>query len=112
MAKRYSGDLVVQILYHDDHTYKGYVKGPGGTYKFTDLRPPQIPTAGHVGSHGIAYDSPKAYEEMAESAIAFATYDREDLGMPEYGERDGYIVHRPPSKKRSYNKQMRLYRGR
>ena len=87
MAKRYSGDLVVQITYHDDDSYKGYVKGPGGTYEFDDLHAPRIPTAGHVGSHGIAYDSPKGYDEMARAAISFATYDMPDIGYPDYDAR-------------------------
>lgn len=79
MAKRYSGDLVVNITYHDDDTYKGSVKGPGGTYLFKDLRAPPI---GHGA--GIAYDSPKAYDRMARAAISFATYDKEDIGYPDY----------------------------
>jgi len=79
MAKRYSGDLTVQIVYHDDDTYRGYVKGPGGIYKFKDLRAPRI----GLGA-GVGYDSPKAYDQMARAAISFATYDKEDIGYPEY----------------------------
>ena len=95
MAKRYSGDLVVHILYHDDDSYKGYVKGPGGTYKFDDLHAPAM----GLGS-GVAYDSPKAYDKMARAAIGFATYDKEDIGYPDYnaGGSD-YAVHRRGSRK-------------
>jgi len=108
MAKRYSGDLTVQITYHDDGTYKGYVKGPGGTYPFKDLRAPRIPTAGHVGSHGVAYDSPKGYDDMARAAISFATYDKEDIGYPDY-DADGtdYKVRRSSGRRRK-----RAYTGR
>jgi len=114
MAKRYSGDLVVNILYHDDDTYKGSVSGPGGMYKFTDLRAPRIPTAGHVGSAGIAYDSPKGYDDMAKHAIGFATYDMEGIGYPEYNTRgDDYKVsRRKPGSARRYTKRPRAYRGR
>lgn len=89
MARRYSGELVVDITYHDDDSYKGSVRGPGGVYRFDDLHAPRIPTAGKVGSPGVAYDSPKAYDEMAESAIAFATYDMDDLGYYDSDERTG-----------------------
>jgi hypothetical protein len=109
MAKRYSGDLVVTILYHDDDTYKGSVKGPGGTYKFSQLRAPAI---GH-GS-GVGYDSPKAYDKMAEAAIGFATYDMSDLGMwDEKNDRgDVKVSRRKPGSSRSYSKRTRHYRGR
>lgn len=89
MARRYSGELVVNITYHDDDTYKGSVKGPGGTYRFTDLRAPAM---GH-GS-GVAYDSPKAYDRMAEAAISFATYDMDDLGFYDDKPNGEPIVHR------------------
>jgi len=113
MAKRYSGDLTVQITYHDDDTYKGYVKGPGGTYTFKDLRAPRIPTAGHVGSHGIAYDSPKGYDDMARSAISFATYDMEGIGYPDYDESgNDYKVRRRKSTARKHGNRPRAYKGR
>lgn len=110
MAKRYSGDLVVQILYHDDDTYRGYVKGPGGTYKFSELRAPPV----GLGS-GVAYDSPKAYDKMAESAISFATYDMEGIGMwDEKDDRGDVKVSRrkPGSHRRVYQRRTRAYRGR
>lgn len=115
MAKRYSGDLTVQITYHDDGTYKGYVKGPGGTYPFKDLRAPRIPTAGHVGSHGVAYDSPKGYDDMARAAISFATYDKEDIGYPDYdasGGSDYKVSRRKPGAVRKHGKRPRSYKGR
>lgn len=75
MSKRYSGDLIIDIEYHDDDTYKGYVANRDGKkYRFTDLRAPAV---GH-GS-GIAYDSQVAYDKMARAAVAFASYDDDDF---------------------------------
>lgn len=94
MAKRYSGDLTVTIEYHDDDSYKGVVRGPGGSYKFDDLHAPPV----GLGS-GVAYDSPKAYDKMARAAISFATYDKEDIGYPDYDGSGEVKVHRRGARK-------------
>jgi hypothetical protein len=109
MAKRYSGNLTVTILYHDDDTYRGSVKGPGGTYKFTELRAPRM----GLGS-GVAYDSPKAYDKMSKAAIDFATYDMEDIGMwdEKYDRGDVKVTRRKPGSSRSYKRRTRHYSGR
>jgi hypothetical protein len=107
MAKRYSGDLTVNITYHDDDTYRGTVTGPGGSYKFNSLRAPAV----GLGA-GVAYDSPVAYDKMARSAISFATYDKEDIGYPEYNASGNDVaVHRRSPRKKHGNRK-RAYTGR
>lgn len=74
MATRYIGDATIRISYLDDGTYAGTVSvkrrsGEKLVWKFDELRPPQI---GH--GRGIAYDSPKAYDRMAGSAVSFGAY--------------------------------------
>lgn len=74
MATRYIGEAVIRIAYHDSGDYRGTISAGGHVWRFADLYAPRIPTAGHVGSAGVAYDSSAAYDEMAASAIAFASY--------------------------------------
>lgn len=69
MAKRYIGDAVVTITYHDAGDYRGTVSAGGHSWRFSDLHAPKM---GHGG--GIAYDSPEAYDSMAASAVTFGSY--------------------------------------
>ena len=70
MAKRYIGDAVVTITYHDAGDYRGTVTAAHGfTWRFRDLHAP----ATGLGA-GVAYDSPEAYDKMASSAVGFASY--------------------------------------
>ena len=69
MARRYSGNLSVTVLYEDegrDGRYRVTVSNGRDAYK-TFLRPP----ASGFGP-GIAYDSPEAYDRVARAAISFA----------------------------------------
>jgi hypothetical protein len=79
MARRYIGDANIYIQYHDDGDYRGsivcYVNAQWPQFKerrvwkFRDLHAPAI----GFGS-GIAYDSPEAYDRMAQDAVSFGSY--------------------------------------
>jgi hypothetical protein len=67
MAKRRIGDAVVRIAYHNDGDYRGSVSANGRSWRFRDLHGPAI-------GFRFPYDSPEAYDRMAEEAVSFATY--------------------------------------
>ncbi len=68
MATRYIGDAVIRITYRDRGDYAGTVCAPGRRcWHFENLWPPQVMTFGPV-------DSPRAYDEMAASAVSFGSY--------------------------------------
>lgn len=70
MAKRYIGNAVVRIAYHDDGTYRGTVSVDGGyVWRFGELRPAPVGFG-----PGVAYDSSAAYDSMAASAVGFGSY--------------------------------------
>lgn len=72
MAKRYIGEAVVTVTYHDSNDYRGSVKVPGASWRFL-IRP-----APSGFGPGIAYDSPEAYDSIAASAATFGSiHDRE-----------------------------------
>ena len=69
MAKRYIGDAVITIEYVGETpdgrgNYKGTVRAGKHTWRFDEL---------HSGVGGGG-DSPEAYDEMAQSAVSFASY--------------------------------------
>jgi hypothetical protein len=66
MAKRYIGDAIVTIAYHDSGDYRGTIRAYKHTWKFDGLRAPAM---GH--GPGIAYDSSEAYDRMAVAAVSF-----------------------------------------
>lgn len=69
MAKRYIGDAVIRIEYHDAGDYRGTVSAGGHVWRFANLHAPLI---GH--GPGVGYDSPEAYDSMAASAVSFGSY--------------------------------------
>lgn len=69
MAKRYIGEAVVRIQYHDAGDYRGTVSANGHVWRFAELR---APACGF--GPGIGYDSSTAYDEMAASAVSFGAY--------------------------------------
>ena len=74
MARRYIGDANIYILYHDDGGYRGSIvvpmdDGPPAVWKFGGLHAPK-----YGFGPGIAYDSPEAYDQMAQSAASFGSY--------------------------------------
>ena len=66
MAIRYSGDAVIRISYDDRGYYNTSVSAHGHTWK-GKIYPP---TSGY--GRGVSYDSPKAYDEVANAALNFA----------------------------------------
>jgi hypothetical protein len=78
MAKRYIGDAVITIEYVGETpdgrgNYKGTVRVGKHTWRFDELHS----GVGGVSSgrgYGYPADSPEAYDEMAQSAVSFASY--------------------------------------
>jgi len=75
MARRIIGDAIVNIQYSDRGDYRGTVSVPYGrgkkrkSWRFSDLHAPRMGFGPRIG-----YDSPRAYDEMAESAVGFGSY--------------------------------------
>ena len=67
MARRYIGDAVVTITYHDAGDYRGTVRAGGYSWKFDELNAP-------AAGFSFASDSPEAYDKMAASAVSFGSY--------------------------------------
>lgn len=93
MAKRYSGNLVINVVYDDKNFYRTSVSRGGKLLWRGSVQPAP---AGF--GPGVAYDSPKAYDEVASSAIAFA--DDEVGGVSDKADYDedlaGYLIRRTP----------------
>ncbi len=73
MARRYSGDVTVDLLWDDRGYYKGRVSWPGGSFDATGLR-----LSPH-DSRRLAADSPEAYDAASEAALGFASNDHEEV---------------------------------
>ncbi len=71
MARRYFGNLSISVVYkglvYDQDTYAASVSGDGVTWRGN------VYAASSGFGPGIAYDSPKAYDQIAKSAVTFAT---------------------------------------
>ena len=67
MAKRYSGNLQISVVYDDKNHYRTAVSS-GGKLLWRGIVNPAPAGFGR----GVAYDSPQAYDEVASSALAFA----------------------------------------
>lgn len=98
MAKRYSGNLQISVVYDDRNHYRTSVSSGGKLL----WRGTVTPAPAGFGP-GVAYDSPKAYDEVASSALAFA--DDEKRGIADEAESDedltGYLIRRSPRGKTS-----------
>lgn len=91
MAKRYSGDLQISLRYDDRNFYPVSISRGGKRLWRGSVRPAP---AGF--GRGVAYDSARAYDQIAESALAFA--DDERSGIADHAELDesGYKIRRVP----------------
>lgn len=70
MAIRQIGDAIIRIKYRDRGDYAGTITTPEGhRWRFEDLHAPKVGFGANV-----AYDSPKAYDKMAEAAVSFGSY--------------------------------------
>jgi hypothetical protein len=91
MAKRYSGNLTITCTLRDQGDYRCTVTPTTGRSKTVYVGAPAVGFG-----PGVAYDSPKAYDESAHAAISFAL-DEGLGGEPEYNESgSGYKLHRSP----------------
>jgi hypothetical protein len=67
MAKRYSGQLVINVLYNLHGSYDCHVSIQGKNLCHIVVNPP---ACGY--GKGVSYDSPEAYDSVAASAVAFS----------------------------------------
>ena len=93
MAKRYSGNLQISVVYDDKGHYRTAVSS-GGKRLWRGIVNPAPAGFGP----GIAYDSPKAYDEVASSALAFADHEVGGIGDGAEFDEDltGYLIRRSP----------------
>jgi hypothetical protein len=100
MARRYSGNLQISIVYDDRGHYRTSVSSGGKLLWRGTVNP-----APSGFGRGIAYDSPQAYDEIASSAIAFADDEKGDIADEAETKEDmtGYLIKRSqgPRVKRS-----------
>lgn len=89
MAKRYSGQLIVDIAWHDSkQEYRASVSYPGG-HKTVCVGPPGVLTK--------AVDSSIAYDEAAAAAISFASEDDPEIGeLADHTDKGLFIGRKPP----------------
>ena len=94
-AKRYSGDAVITITIDDSF----HRREPGRQNYWYVITQGRNRSMGYISapiSHGsgVGVDSPAMFDEVARSALSFATNDREiDDDTLDFGE-DGYEVSR------------------
>ena len=100
MAKRYSGDLQISVVYDDKNHYRTAVSR-GGKLLWRGIVNPAPSGFGP----GVAYDSSQAYDEVASSALAFADHDVGGISDDaEYNEEmTGYLIRRTPRAKSARN---------
>lgn len=98
MAKRYSGNLQISVVYDDHGHYRTSVSSGGKLL----WRGTVNPAPAGFGP-GVAYDSSQAYDEVASSAVAFA--DDEKGGIADEAEYDenltGVLIRRTPRSKKA-----------
>ena len=92
MAKRFSGDLQINVVY-DRGDYRTSVSRGGKVLWRGRINPAP---AGF--GRGVAYDSAQAYDEIAESALSFADSDLGHGDISDHAEssEDGWKVRRVP----------------
>ena len=98
MAKRYSGNLQINVAYDDRGHYRTSVSRGG-----TNLWHGRVDPAPSGFGPGVAYDSPQAYDQIARSTLAFADDEVGGIGDDAEFDESGYLVRRNlhPSRVRS-----------
>jgi hypothetical protein len=76
MAKRYIGAATVYLRYDDRDFYYCTISVNGQHCYTCEVRPAPVGFG-----PGIAYDSPEAYDQIAQTAVAFGADDTEDAGQ-------------------------------
>ena len=92
MANRYSGQLRISVEY-DDRGGDYRVGVTDGKHRWRG----RIRPAPAGFGPGVGYDSPKAYDSIARSALAFASDEMGDLGEVAATTESGYHVGRTPA---------------
>jgi hypothetical protein len=92
MARRYLGKLANIVVYHDRGHYRASVIGGGLSWKGTV----GAPAAGF--GPGIAYDSDRAYDQIAQAAVSFALDEKPDLEEVAFAGPHGGQFRRPGGK--------------
>lgn len=97
MAKRYSGNLQINVTY-DPHNFYRVSVSQGGKRLWGG----RVSPAPSGFGPGIAYDSPRAYDEIAGSALSFADDEVGGIGDDADFKDDGtgYLIRRTPLTKR------------
>lgn len=86
MAKRYCGEVTIELYYRDDKPdpdYRARVSCTRG-YRVIVVKPPGV---GY--GDGVAYDSPEAYDRAAHAALSFAM---DDCGNGRLVDKSRYIA--------------------
>lgn len=107
-VKRYSGRATITLRLDDWGDYHYSVSVGGRVMAKGAARP----SAFGFGP-GVAYDSPKAYDEMAQTALSFAIHDKRDIGDEvDYAQEgtDYIITRRKPIRSAAKNGRSRLKR--
>jgi hypothetical protein len=93
MAKRYSGNLQISVIYDDRGHYRTAVSSGGKLLWRGTVRPAP---AGF--GPGVAYDSPQAYDKIAQSTLSFADDAKRGIGdQAEFDENlTEYKIRRTP----------------
>jgi len=104
MAKRYSGNLQISVVYDDKNHYRTAVSR-GGKLLWRGVVNPAPAGFGP----GVAYDSPKAYDEIASSALSFADHEVGGVGDDAEYDEDltGYLIRRSPRGKTAHHATKR-----
>jgi hypothetical protein len=91
MAVRYSGKLKISVRYDDRGFDQAVVSAPGERSWTGKIGPAR------AGRQGSGYDSPKAYDEVAASAISFANHARPWVGDLAEWTSSGVKIRRVPN---------------
>jgi hypothetical protein len=95
MAKRYSGDLQINVIWDDRGFYRTSVSQDGKSL--------WSGTVGPVERSGIAKDSPQSYDDVASAALSFADDEIKGIGDDAEFTEDlsDWLIRRKPREKMS-----------
>lgn len=94
MAKRYSGDLTIVLAYDDRGFYPTAIsRGRRRIWRG------QIGAPASGFGRGVAYDSSRAFDDIARSALSFADHDGADVASSAESLPDGWQIRRTTSRR-------------
>ena len=103
-VRRYSGDVVVDLVVNDHGRYSGVVRWPGGSWRFSEIGN----SPSWERTHAI--DSAESYDEAARGALSFGFNEHEEIiqhaeelepGTGDFGIRRTYAAHSRRSRLRN-----------